>query len=196
MNKIILPVLVLLFVSCALSYKVLIDSTKTSLNSTDITRLRRNMLRVHNCKRAMHQNTSSLTLNDTLNSAAQAYADHLYANSLFEHSPEANNGDYGENLYWAWGSPSLEFKGGAASQSWYSERRNYNFTSGTAKDPSKPIGHFTAMVWDDVTQVGFGFACGSEAASGNAGYACYVVANYHPTPNIVGQYTSHIHRLI
>ena len=196
MNKIILPVLLLLFVSCALSYKVLIDSTKTSLDSNDLTKLRNNMLRVHNRKRAKHENTGPLTLNDTLNAAAQTYADHLFANTLFEHSPAAQNGDYGENLYWAWGSPSLEFKGGAASRSWYREKRNYNFTSGTAKDPSKPIGHFTAMVWDDVTQVGFGFACGSEAASGNAGYACYVVANYFTTPNIIGTYTSHVHRRI
>ena len=87
MNKIILPVLLLLFVSCALSYKVLIDSTKTSLDSNDLTKLRNNMLRVHNRKRSKHANTGSLTLNDTLNAAAQAYADHLYTNTLFAHSP-------------------------------------------------------------------------------------------------------------
>jgi hypothetical protein len=42
------------------------------------------------------------------------------------------------------------------------------------------------MVWDDVTEVGFGYACGSEMQQGYDGFACYVVANYSPTPNVLG----------
>jgi hypothetical protein len=44
------------------------------------------------------------------------------------------------------------------------------------------IGHFTAMIWKDVTSVGFGYRKGIE----NGGEALYVTANYYPTPNILG----------
>ena len=51
------------------------------------------------------------------------------------------------------------------------------------------------MVWDDVSQVGFGFACGDETLDQYPEYpgkSCYVVANYLSVPNIMGQYTNHV----
>ena len=55
------------------------------------------------------------------------------------------------------------------------------------------------MVWDDVTEIGVGIACGNETLSQYPQYpgkSCYVVANYKSTPNIVGQYLQHVQPLI
>lgn len=60
-----------------------------------------------------------------------------------------------------------------------------------AKNTSKPIGHFTAMIWKSVSQVGFGFARIAE----KGGFAAYVVANYAPAPNVGGQYLANVPKL-
>jgi len=54
------------------------------------------------------------------------------------------------------------------------------------------VGHFTAMVWKEVKEVGFGIASGQE----DGGYAVYVVANYSPTPNFRGRYAANVLRKI
>ena len=53
-----------------------------------------------------------------------------------------------------------KFSGSEPVEQWYSEIDNYDFVTGKKKDDSgRAIGHFTAMIWDDVKKVGFGFAC-------------------------------------
>jgi uncharacterized protein YkwD len=73
----------------------------------------------HNEYRALH-GSPAIRLNDTLNAAAQAYAQALAAAHTLSHSPAAKSGKYGENLYWGWGYPRLNYKLGSASTSWYS----------------------------------------------------------------------------
>lgn len=104
------------------------------------------------------------------------------------HSAAAQAGKYGENLYWGWGSPTLTYSLGKASDSWYNEIAYYDYTTGKSTTSGKVVGHFTAMIWKGVTSVGFGFASVAE----NNGFAVYVVANYSPTPNIVGQYPQNV----
>lgn len=95
---------------------------------------------------------------------------------------------FSENLYTSSGFPVLKYHPGGATRSWQSEVRNYNFATGKPINPSKPIGHFTAQVWKKVSSVGFGFC-----ATTNGKYTVlYVVANYGPTPNVVGQYTQNV----
>ena len=77
---------------------------------------------------------------------------------------------------------------GEASDKWYSEIANYSFVTNSSKNGS-PVTHFTAMVWNSTTEVGFGFACGNETLKHLPQYpgkACYVVANYLETPNYKG----------
>jgi len=50
------------------------------------------------------------------------------------------------------------------------------------------VGHFTALVWKGVAQVGFGFARSNE----KGGQAAYIVANYAPTPNVRGRYAENV----
>ena len=62
------------------------------------------MLQAHNEKRALHQNTGSVSTNMVITSVAQAYADYLAQNTKFEHS---SGSGYGENLAKSWSSDDL-----------------------------------------------------------------------------------------
>lgn len=77
---------------------------------------------------------------------------------MFGHSAAARAGKYGENLYWGWGMPTLNYIPGTASANWYSEEQYYDYRSGRSKYRNQMIGHFTAMVWRSTTDVGFGYA--------------------------------------
>jgi hypothetical protein len=127
-------------------------------------------------------------LNATLNTVAENYAAVISSQHKLAHSL---NSTYGENLYYAWGSPSVAYKSGQASISWYSEAKNYNYSTAQAQS-GFVTGHFTAMIWKSVTSVGFGYSQVAE----NGGYAVYVVANYWPVPNVLGKYAANIPALI
>ena len=72
----------------------LILSGGASDSNPELTALRNAELAKHNEKRAIH-GSPALTLNDTLNTAAQAYAEDLVTNGNFAHSPAARSGSYG-----------------------------------------------------------------------------------------------------
>ena len=48
------------------------------------------------------------------------------------------------------------------------------------------------MIWDSVTEVGFGYAMGPGTISGREGTLIYIVAKYSPTPNIPGQFLKNV----
>lgn len=75
-------------------------------------------------------------INGSLNTAAQKYADSLANSHSFDHSPAARSGKYGENLFKSWGSPSLTYAPGTASESWYSEEQFYNYDTFKSNDPN------------------------------------------------------------
>lgn len=82
-------------------------------------------------------------------------------------------------MFWGWGSPNYTYPTAAASVNWYSEIKDYDFDTAQPITPGKLVGHFTAMVWKEVTSAGFGYVLGPE----NNGQAMYVVVNYYPPPN-------------
>lgn len=179
--------LIILAVTCVFSLKVTHDAPSDAY----LADFRNAELARHNADRALH-GCPSIVLNNTLNAAAQAYADQLASTHTFAHSPAAKNGTYGENLYWGWGYPTLDYKLGAASDSWYAEVQYYDYTTFKSNTAGKAVGHFTAMIWKNVKSVGFGIAKVAE----NGGFAVYVVANYSPTPNYSGQYAANVPRPI
>ncbi len=152
-------------------------------------------LNATNQLRALH-GCSALTINSTLTNAAQAHAKVLGDKQAFYHSSDAINGKYGENLYMAGAYPNLIYRKGNEVFVWYSEISNYNFATGKAIDPTKPIGHFTAEVWKSVTSVGFGYYYYTKTANGKIWKYIIVVANYYPTPNVQGQYIQNVPVLI
>lgn len=48
------------------------------------------------------------------------------------------------------------------------------------------------MIWNKVDQVGFGYAYGPGTINGREGYLIYIVANYYPTPNLMGQFKKNV----
>lgn len=64
-----------------------------------------NGLARHNALRAKH-GSPNLVLDASITSVAQAYADYLATNNVFQHSTDAINGKYGENLYYTCSYPT------------------------------------------------------------------------------------------
>jgi uncharacterized protein YkwD len=135
--------------------------------------VRHNILRARNC-------ALPLQLDDKLSETAQAYAEYLANNNLFQHS---QNG-YGENLYMMSSSGSLSnLPGSTAVQAWYDEIKDYNFNQ---HGFSMATGHFTQVVWKNSKQLGVGIGFG------NNGRSAVVVANYYPPGNYLGQFPQHV----
>lgn len=154
----------------------LTSALKTELLQGEINRL--------NSLRTLH-GVGNVTENSTLTNAAQAYADNLCSTDGFQHSPGALSGLYGENLYYTAAYPYIQYSYGAATNSWYSEISDYNFTTQAAVSSNKVVGHFTAEIWKSVTTVGFGYCKTSFVFPGLPlpAVKLYVVGNYYPVPN-------------
>ena len=131
-------------------------------------------LKMHNKYRAMHH-APDLKLNKELCDIAQKYAEYLAANRLFEHSHARFKGaSMGENLFMCSGyTPD----GGAGVTSWYDEIKDYDFKKHGST--GGVVGHFTQVVWKGSQYLGMGI--------GQNGNSYYVVANYYPAGNWVGQ---------
>ncbi|CAH1803303.1 unnamed protein product [Owenia fusiformis] len=153
--------------------------------SVSLSQYRTNQLNIHNAKRAIHS-AYPLSLDATLNSEAQAYAEYLLSiQNPSQHCSyiksqnipgigcDSSTTNAGENLAWT-SAQNDNFDG---STLWYDEVDLYDFCD---HGFSSGTGHFTAMVWKPTTLVGFGRAIG---ASGT-----YEVARYVSPGNVGGQY--------
>eukprot|EP00930_Biecheleria_cincta_P012072 TRINITY_DN11540_c0_g1_i2.p1 TRINITY_DN11540_c0_g1~~TRINITY_DN11540_c0_g1_i2.p1 ORF type:complete len:342 (-),score=38.02 TRINITY_DN11540_c0_g1_i2:283-1212(-) len=138
------------------------------------------ILALHNIYRCMH-GAPALEWEATVAASAQAWAN----NGVYKHS---TGGPYGENL--AWGSPSRS--GTDSTKAWYNEvqfTKNglaSSFTDST--DPSKAIGHYTALVWNSTTKLG----CGKGTATVNGNSGDFWVCQYDPPGNYVGQFNKNV----
>ncbi len=115
---------------------------------------------------------------------AQEWADEVARTGKIQHRPGEGEfaQKYGENI--AWGS------GGGydvltAARFWYEEKESY--TSGTPIPEDFrdfKAGHYTQMVWEDSTEIGAGKAV---IQAGDQKGSLFVVCNYNPRGNIVGE---------
>lgn len=131
------------------------------------------VLAAHNAYRARH-GAAALTWSAPLAANAQGWAD----TCNFEHSGVANAG---ENLA-AW-------SGGGRSavdmvDRWYAENTDYDYVAGRSANGA-PIGHFTQMVWKGSTELGCGVSQCPALGS-------YLVCQYAPQGNILGQFTQNV----
>ncbi|MFD3747948.1 CAP family protein [Nocardia sp. NPDC058633] len=142
------------------------------------------MLTAHNKYRARHS-APPLVLDATISTWAQEWADHLARTDQFAHRTQNK---YGENLYMSWVSdPSRQLGGETVVQAWYNEIRDYDFNNPDDTANHRKAGHFTQTVWKSSRQLGIGASCYGSTA--------YVVANYAPTGNIIGQFAQNVGRL-
>jgi uncharacterized protein YkwD len=129
------------------------------------------VLDLHNKLRAIH-GAAPLTWSARLSNTAQAWAKQC----TLSHS----HNEFGENL--AWGTKGA-YTATFFVQAWYDEVVHYDYARGEAKD-GDVIGHFTQLVWAGSTRVGCGLAqCGEWD---------YLVCNYSPPGNYVGEYTANV----
>lgn len=106
------------------------------------------------------------------------------------HSPEAQRGDYGENLSYSFASrDGVPIEGSTLSlaEPWYQEISNFKWgiynRGGTnvMKDPNgEKVGHYTAMVWAKTSRLGCGVATSKK---GGRYYCCH----YLEGVNVAGQ---------
>ena len=148
--------------------------------SFDLENLKRELLETHNQKRALH-GVQKLTANPRLDQIAQRYADKLAQTNSFQHSGDKFDGQpMGENLFMQGGR---QMTGDYCTNSWYDEIKDYNFNNPERK--TGVVGHFTQLVWKGSREVGFGCGVSSDGAY-------YIVANYFPAGNYVGDYPKNV----
>ena len=94
----------------------------------------------------------------------------------------SGNQNYGENLYYCYSSNSICVTGEAASQAWYDEVKDYDYSN---PGFSSTTGHFTQLVWKDTEEIGCGAAC-------NSNNKCYVTCNYYPPGNYLSEFEDNV----
>ncbi len=144
-------------------------------------RFRAAVLNSTNLFRREHNATAAVWNATTAAFAAQYLAGN--ADCTFAHS----GGPYGENI--AVGYPSVQ----AAIDAWGNERQIYDFGH---PGFSEATGHFTQLVWKRSTSVGCGRRlCGGKAA-GAKSTGWYLVCEYWPRGNVIGQFGAEVDRQV
>lgn len=70
-----------------------------------------------------------------------------------------------------------------ATSSWYDEIQDYDYSH---PDFSMSTGHFTQVIWKGTQQLGVGIALTND------GKSVYVVAQYSPPGNFLGQFQENV----
>jgi uncharacterized protein YkwD len=134
----------------------------------------------------------ALKYSKSLENAAQKHANYLA--SLGEDTEDAhskNRRNTGENIFQlkpTRPNPSAE----DTTEAWYGEEANYDYRTGTSKN-GKKIGHFTQLVWKGSTKFGIAKASGKRKQK-DGWYSVWVVAQYSPAGNSVGQYIANVRK--
>lgn len=143
--------------------------------------LREECVKAHNKYRAIHQ-SPPLSLKTDLNEMAQKWAEHLATIRTLQHSScKLNDKFVGENIAYKWMSDGGEFTGQEVTDNWYSEIDKYDYSVGR----SQGTGHFTQVVWKSSLEIGVGMDRASDGSF-------YVVANYSPAGNVIGQFEENV----
>jgi len=128
----------------------------------------------HNAKRK-DVGAPPLQWSAELATIAQRWADHLASDNQCQLQHSTNN-THGENLF---GGSGAAYTALFASQSWYSEIKDYHYGVLSGTNWYK-TGHYTQMVWSSTTSVGIG-----QASCANGGIV--IAAEYDPPGNYMGQ---------
>jgi glioma pathogenesis-related protein 2 len=138
-----------------------------------------NVLRKRHC-------AQPINISAAISDFSQSWANTMARYNLWRHSKTW----YGENLAMDYSKSQTDFNKTdpdyyviRALDMWYGEVKLYNFTK---QGWNVRTGHFTQLVWKEVTSVGIGV---SFNASNNR---VYVVMNFSPGGNANGQYVKNV----
>jgi pathogenesis-related protein 1 len=164
-------------VVCLASFSLQAQTVPVATGSKVLQKDAQDALDFHNKVRA-DVKTQPLQWSTELAQYAQAWANHLSADCELEHRPNSGSWaqQYGENIFWGGGEDYTLLH---ASESWYSEIRDYRYGPLTEKNWYK-TGHYTQMVWKNTTHVGMGKAVCKNGS-------ILIVANYNPSGNYMGE---------
>jgi uncharacterized protein YkwD len=136
------------------------------------------MLRAHNMVRASASPTPSPALAPLTWSTEAASVAQQWANGCrFMHNMGSG---YGENIYASTGTSSAS----EVVSSWASEVSSYDYAANSCSDV---CGHYTQIVWRDSLQVGCATATCTTNSPFGSGSWFFVVCDYTPPGNYVGQ---------
>lgn len=147
-------------------------------------------VKAHNMYRCMH-NAPKVTWSKAMAASAQEWANR----GVFSHSqsykiaPPA--GPAGENL--AYGQQDLE----RATHDWYNEVKDCGSFPGCKRGASGVVGHFTAMIWAGVKEIGC--AQGKMNSNGRPLYVCRYKSGdtlSRSTPNMAGGYEANVFKKV
>ncbi|ODH00769.1 secretion protein [Nostoc sp. KVJ20] len=173
----------------AIATEVMSNNSVFGETSIDLAKLRSAAVSKHNTYRATHK-SPNITISDSLNTSAQAWAEKIASSGEFEHSTNRNN--VGENIYASYSTESTvepTTLGNTAVKEWYDEIKDYNYAN---PGFSSETGHFTQVVWKGSTQLGCGAAQGTATIEGTNYNAFYVVCQYAPAGNVQGQFPDNV----
>nr|QTY40917.1 venom polypeptide precursor [Doratifera vulnerans] len=109
----------------------------------------------------------------------------------FAHNPDRTIGsgrfDTGENIYmYATSNKSYELQVDSALKAWFNEKKDYTYKQLSLSDfgGGPQTGHYTQMAWAKTTYIG----CGVSEYMANGMKNFFVVCNYGPPGNFMGEY--------
>ncbi|XP_018569850.1 uncharacterized protein LOC108909884 isoform X3 [Anoplophora glabripennis] len=138
-------------------------------------------VRVHNEYRRKH-GVPELTLSLRLCQFAQEWADTCARTASLQHRA---NCPYGENIFSVYSSDFSHMPTARdAVKEWYDEAKQHNF--GVERVNQGTL-HFTQVVWKASRELGIGIAKNKRGQT-------YVVANYDPRGNYIGQFVENVPR--
>lgn len=128
------------------------------------------ILDAHNTDRAAH-GVGPLSWSNSAYAYAKNNADNYDCSGVLTHT----HGPFGENLAAGFAN------GPAAVKAWYDEGQTYDYTT------HNEYSHFTQVVWKGSTMVGCAYKdCRSQ------GWGNYIVCEYSPAGNVVGQLAANV----
>ncbi|MBE9003091.1 MULTISPECIES: CAP family protein [unclassified Nostoc] len=172
----------------AITTGVMSNNSVFGETSIDLAAMRSAAVSKHNTYRATHR-SPNITIDNSLNTGAQAWAEKIASSGNFEHS---NTPNVGENIYASYTSETSidpTTLGNGAVEDWYSEIKDYKYES---PGFSSETGHFTQVVWKGSTKLGCGAAQGTATIEGNKYNAFYVVCQYATAGNVQGQFPDNV----
>nr|XP_023020881.1 uncharacterized protein LOC111509384 isoform X2 [Leptinotarsa decemlineata]XP_023020882.1 uncharacterized protein LOC111509384 isoform X2 [Leptinotarsa decemlineata]XP_023020883.1 uncharacterized protein LOC111509384 isoform X2 [Leptinotarsa decemlineata]XP_023020884.1 uncharacterized protein LOC111509384 isoform X2 [Leptinotarsa decemlineata]XP_023020885.1 uncharacterized protein LOC111509384 isoform X2 [Leptinotarsa decemlineata]XP_023020886.1 uncharacterized protein LOC111509384 isoform len=138
-------------------------------------------LKVHNEYRRRH-GVPDLRLSEKICKYAQEWADTCAKTSSLQHRA---NCPYGENIFSVYSSDfSHTPTARDAVKEWYDEVKQHVF--GIEKVNQQSL-HFSQVIWKNTKELGIGFAKNKRGQT-------YVVANYEPRGNFIGQFVENVPR--